>query len=178
MRGNQDGILCRADGGTFFSTRGPGNRWLGVQHDWIALAGKESRRSPGLSRVRTAFGRHRSCGSLGQVRRPQAERSQLQDRLPQRGQRDQEWDRVAPQCRQAGFAFTTIRQSFQAGFGAGFLLTRVGYVSAMELSLLLIIIGIVLAILVHYALGIVLILIGLVLLIWPRLRAGTGTRRV
>jgi succinate dehydrogenase/fumarate reductase cytochrome b subunit len=41
----------------------------------------------------------------------------------------------------------------------------------MELSLLLIIIGIVLAVLVHYALGIVLILIGLVLLIWPRIRA-------
>jgi hypothetical protein len=39
----------------------------------------------------------------------------------------------------------------------------------MELSLLLIIIGIVLAILVHYALGIVCILIGLVLLIWPRI---------
>jgi succinate dehydrogenase/fumarate reductase cytochrome b subunit len=45
----------------------------------------------------------------------------------------------------------------------------------MELSLLLIIIGIVLAVLVHYALGIVLILIGLVLLIWPRIRA-PGTR--
>jgi succinate dehydrogenase/fumarate reductase cytochrome b subunit len=38
----------------------------------------------------------------------------------------------------------------------------------MELSLLLIIIGIVLAVLVHYALGIALILIGLVLLVWPR----------
>jgi hypothetical protein len=42
----------------------------------------------------------------------------------------------------------------------------------MELSLLLIIIGIVLAVLVHYALGIVCILIGLVLLLWPRLTAG------
>jgi succinate dehydrogenase/fumarate reductase cytochrome b subunit len=42
----------------------------------------------------------------------------------------------------------------------------------MELSLLLIIVGIVLAILVHYALGIVCILIGLVLLIWPRVTAG------
>jgi succinate dehydrogenase/fumarate reductase cytochrome b subunit len=42
----------------------------------------------------------------------------------------------------------------------------------MGLPLLLIIIGIVLAILVHYALGIVLILIGLVLLIWPRISAG------
>ncbi len=41
----------------------------------------------------------------------------------------------------------------------------------MQLSLLLIVIGIVLAILVHYALGIVCILIGLVLLIWPRLTA-------
>jgi hypothetical protein len=41
----------------------------------------------------------------------------------------------------------------------------------MELSLLLIIIGMVLAVLVHYALGIVCILIGLVLLLWPRLTA-------
>jgi hypothetical protein len=41
----------------------------------------------------------------------------------------------------------------------------------MELSLLLIVIGIVLAILVHYGLGIVCILIGLVLLIWPRIAA-------
>jgi uncharacterized membrane protein YgaE (UPF0421/DUF939 family) len=40
----------------------------------------------------------------------------------------------------------------------------------MELSLLLIVIGIILAVLVHYALGIVCILIGLVLLIWPRIR--------
>jgi hypothetical protein len=45
----------------------------------------------------------------------------------------------------------------------------------MELSLLLIIIGIVLAVLVHYALGIVCILIGLVLLLWPRIAA---TRRI
>ena len=42
----------------------------------------------------------------------------------------------------------------------------------MELSLLLIIIGIVLAILVNYALGILCIVIGLVLLVLPRLRAG------
>jgi succinate dehydrogenase/fumarate reductase cytochrome b subunit len=49
----------------------------------------------------------------------------------------------------------------------------------MQLSLLLIIIGIVLAVLVHYALGIALILIGLVLLIWPRISAGrTSTTRV
>ena len=41
----------------------------------------------------------------------------------------------------------------------------------MELSILLIIIGIVLAVFVHYALGIVCILIGLVLLIWPRITA-------
>jgi succinate dehydrogenase/fumarate reductase cytochrome b subunit len=39
----------------------------------------------------------------------------------------------------------------------------------MELSLLLIIIGIVLAILVHYTLG-------LVLLIWPRISGASGTR--
>jgi hypothetical protein len=46
----------------------------------------------------------------------------------------------------------------------------------MELSLLLIVIGIVLAILVNYALGIVCILIGLVLLLWPRITARRGTR--
>jgi hypothetical protein len=40
----------------------------------------------------------------------------------------------------------------------------------MNLSLLLIVIGIVLAVLVNYALGIICILVGLVLLIWPRLR--------
>jgi hypothetical protein len=44
----------------------------------------------------------------------------------------------------------------------------------MQLSLLLIIIGIVLAILVNYALGILCIVIGLVLLIWPRIAAGRG----
>ena len=42
----------------------------------------------------------------------------------------------------------------------------------MDLSLLLIVIGIVLAILVNYALGILCILIVLVLLIWPRVTAG------
>jgi hypothetical protein len=41
----------------------------------------------------------------------------------------------------------------------------------MELPLLLIIIGIVVAILVNYAIGIVCILVGLVLLIWPRVRS-------
>jgi hypothetical protein len=46
----------------------------------------------------------------------------------------------------------------------------------MELSLLLIVIGIVLAVLVSYPLGIICILIGLVLLIWPRLRAGRADR--
>lgn len=43
----------------------------------------------------------------------------------------------------------------------------------MSLAILLIIIGIVLAILVHYALGIVVILVGLALLLLPRLGAGT-----
>ena len=41
----------------------------------------------------------------------------------------------------------------------------------MELSLLLIVIGIVLAVLVSYPLGILCILVGLVLLILPRIRA-------
>jgi hypothetical protein len=48
----------------------------------------------------------------------------------------------------------------------------------MSLALLLIIIGIVLAILVHYALGIVCIVIGLVLLLWPRLTAGRPATRI
>lgn len=47
----------------------------------------------------------------------------------------------------------------------------------MSLSILLIIIGIVLAVLVSYPLGILLILIGLVLLLVPYLRGG-ATRRV
>ena len=42
----------------------------------------------------------------------------------------------------------------------------------MELSLLLIVIGIVLAILVNYVLGIIVVLIGLALLLLPRLRGG------
>ena len=46
----------------------------------------------------------------------------------------------------------------------------------MALSILLIIIGIVLAILVNYILGIILILIGLALLLVPRL--GAADRRV
>jgi hypothetical protein len=41
--------------------------------------------------------------------------------------------------------------------------------STMQLSLLLIVIGIIVAILVNSAIGIVCILVGLVLLIWPRL---------
>ena len=41
----------------------------------------------------------------------------------------------------------------------------------MDLPLLLIVIGIVVAVLVHSGLGIACILIGLVLLLWPRLRA-------
>ena len=53
-----------------------------------------------------------------------------------------------------------------------------GYPAAMSLALLLIIIGIVLAILVHYALGIVCIIIGLVLLLWPRIAAGRPATRV
>lgn len=48
----------------------------------------------------------------------------------------------------------------------------------MELSLLLIVIGIVLAILVNYPLGIACILVGLVLLVWPRIRGTTTGRRV
>jgi L-cystine uptake protein TcyP (sodium:dicarboxylate symporter family) len=47
----------------------------------------------------------------------------------------------------------------------------------MQLSLLLIVIGIVLAILVHYALGIAVILVGLVMLIWPRISAGRTAPR-
>lgn len=43
----------------------------------------------------------------------------------------------------------------------------------MELSILLIIIGIVLALLVNYVLGIIVVLVGLALLLLPRLRGGT-----
>ena len=46
----------------------------------------------------------------------------------------------------------------------------------MALSILLIVIGIVLAILVNYILGIIVILIGLALLLLPRLGAGRTTR--
>ena len=48
----------------------------------------------------------------------------------------------------------------------------------MQLSLLLIVIGIVLAILVNYALGILCILIGLVLLIWPRISGSARRTRI
>ena len=41
----------------------------------------------------------------------------------------------------------------------------------MDLSLILIVIGIIVAVLVHEGLGIAMILIGLVLLLWPRLRS-------
>jgi hypothetical protein len=50
-----------------------------------------------------------------------------------------------------------------------------GYPLRMNLALLLIVIGIVLAVLVNYGLGIVCILIGLVLLIWPRLRTSRSS---
>jgi hypothetical protein len=48
----------------------------------------------------------------------------------------------------------------------------------MSLPLFLIIVGIVLAILVHYTLGIACIVVGLVLLLWPRLTAGPPGARV
>jgi hypothetical protein len=57
-------------------------------------------------------------------------------------------------------AWTTVRF---AGREPGYL------TSTMDLSLLLIVIGIVVAILVNYAIGIACILVGLVLLVWPRL---------
>ncbi len=44
----------------------------------------------------------------------------------------------------------------------------------MELSILLVIIGIVLAILVNYILGIIVILIGLAMLLLPRMRSSRG----
>ncbi|HSD25009.1 MAG TPA: hypothetical protein VLB79_11860, partial [Solirubrobacterales bacterium] len=58
----------------------------------------------------------------------------------------------------------------------GFEPLRRGIEGGMELSLLLIVIGIVLAVLVNYPLGIICILVGLVLLVWPRLRAGRADR--
>jgi hypothetical protein len=46
----------------------------------------------------------------------------------------------------------------------------------MELSLLLIVLGIIIAVLVSSTIGILCIVIGLVLLIWPRLSAGRAGR--
>jgi hypothetical protein len=46
----------------------------------------------------------------------------------------------------------------------------------MNLGLLLIVIGIVLALIVNYALGIICIVIGLAMLIWPRLGGATAGR--
>ena len=46
----------------------------------------------------------------------------------------------------------------------------------MELSLLLIILGIIIAVLVSPTIGILCIVIGLVLLIWPRLTTGRAGR--
>jgi len=51
-----------------------------------------------------------------------------------------------------------------------------GKEGAMSLPILLIVIGIVLALLVNYVLGIIVILIGLALLLLPRLGAGRTTR--
>jgi hypothetical protein len=63
------------------------------------------------------------------------------------------------------------------GTPIGFIDLLAGYFCRMPLALLLIIIGIILAILVNYALGIICIVIGLVLLLLPWLR-GRGTSRV
>jgi hypothetical protein len=62
----------------------------------------------------------------------------------------------------------------RALFVARFTDLPVGYFRSMPISLLLIVIGIVLAILVNYALGIICVVIGLVLLLLPRLRGGTS----
>lgn len=51
-----------------------------------------------------------------------------------------------------------------------------GTTGDMQLPLLLIVIGIVLALVVNYALGIICIVIGLVLLLWPRISAGRAGR--
>jgi hypothetical protein len=59
----------------------------------------------------------------------------------------------------------------------GFTGPRPGYLCCMSLALLLIVIGIILAVLVNYALGIICIVIGLVLLLLPWLR-GRSTSRV
>jgi hypothetical protein len=58
----------------------------------------------------------------------------------------------------------------------GLRLGRLGIDGSMPIALLLIIIGIVLAIVVNYALGIICIVIGLVLLLWPRISAGRSAR--
>lgn len=58
------------------------------------------------------------------------------------------------------------------GFGE----RRAGIPGDMQLPLLLIVIGIVLALVVNYALGIICIVIGLVLVLWPRISAGRAGR--
>ena len=63
-----------------------------------------------------------------------------------------------------------MRRALRSGFAT----TARGYLIGMALSLLLIIVGIVVAILWSYILGIILILIGLALLVIPRLGAGTS----
>lgn len=68
--------------------------------------------------------------------------------------------------------FAGLRQTSPSGV-QGYQPQRLEIV--LSLALLLIIIGIALAVLVNYALGIVCILIGLVLLVMPHLRGG-GTR--
>jgi hypothetical protein len=58
----------------------------------------------------------------------------------------------------------------------GFRETAGGRPQPMQLPLLLIVIGIVLALVVNYALGIICVVIGLVLLLWPRISAGRAGR--
>ena len=58
----------------------------------------------------------------------------------------------------------------QASCNPCFTNRRPGIQPVMDLSLLLIVIGIIVAVLVNSAVGLACILIGLVLLLWPRLR--------
>jgi hypothetical protein len=61
--------------------------------------------------------------------------------------------------------------------GGGFWGAEGGVPGDMQLPLLLIVIGIVLALVVNYVLGIICIVIGLVLVLWPRIStAGQGAR--
>ena len=73
---------------------------------------KSGRRVNACFGSRSASVAKRDARRRDQWRRTQPARSQVHERLPQRGQRVQDRGRMAPQCWQEGFGFTTIAQAF------------------------------------------------------------------